>query len=101
MRKVGLSAAIKTKDGKLFCSPGGGYSTDGTSARVSQAVLRIRRECNSLEKMVRDAVEKGVQDGSLSGPFEFHLIEHDGRLYPVDEKGGLAVQIVVSSLPAI
>jgi hypothetical protein len=55
-RNVGIDVPIKMKDGAIYMSPGGGFSTSGDSTAASMQVLANRRALNQHEAAMRERV---------------------------------------------
>jgi hypothetical protein len=58
LRKNGIDALIRLKDGSVYLPPGGGLSTDGSSTRIAMHVLSHRRALRNAEKIAYEWVKE-------------------------------------------
>jgi hypothetical protein len=91
LRRSHSSSFLQMSDGTIYMGPGGGYSSDGTSADVLWKRNELLRTCRYFAGLVRDYLDV-MKDGCAKNginfvpPYQFRLRVINGVAYSWEER---------------
>jgi hypothetical protein len=88
-RQHGIDVPIKMKEGAIYMSPGGGFSTSGDSTAASMQVLANRRALNQHEAAMRERVATWLAAHPDVQSVRISLVMNDQEARAIEPISGL------------